>query len=393
MADVAIARCERYENAEAALLEALAPFGSLDWVRPGMKVALKVNLVSGGKPDSAVVPHPKFVSALCRLLVARGAEVVVGDSPGGLYTAPFVGHVYSASGMTAVEEVGARLNHDFSQRAVSFPEGKILRSFQYTAWLDGADAIIDVCKLKTHGMLYVYLLSCAVKNLFGVIPGTLKPEYHFRYPNPDDFAAMLVDLADFVRPRLSICDAVVAMEGNGPTAGTPRNVGAVLAAQSPHALDLAAAHIIGLRAQDVPTLAAAHRRGYIPEDAQALSIAGELFAVPRFQSGGGAQFAGIHPSHPRPPRSAGGQGHAPLDARPPGPGRARMRGLRPVRARLSRPRHPYAREASAHRPAQVHLLLLLSGILSPGGDEGAANVRRPRAGWKKHGKAMKITRR
>lgn len=279
MADVAIARCEGYENAEAALTEALAPFGGLDWARPGMKVALKVNLVSGGKPDSAVVPHPKFVSALCRLLVARGAEVVVGDSPGGLYTAPFVGHVYSASGMTAVEEVGARLNHDFSQRAVSFPEGKILRSFQYTAWLDGADAIIDVCKLKTHGMMG---MSCAVKNLFGVIPGTLKPEYHFRYPNPDDFAAMLVDLADFVRPRLSICDAVVAMEGNGPTAGTPRNVGAVLAAQSPHALDLAAAHIIGLRAQDVPTLAAAHRRGYIPEDAQALSIAGELFAVPDF---------------------------------------------------------------------------------------------------------------
>ena len=247
-----------------------------------MKVALKaLNLVSGGKPDSAVVPHPKFVSALCRLLVARGAEVVVGDSPGGLYTAPFVGHVYSASGMTAVEEVGARLNRDFSQREVSFPEGKILRSFQYTAWLDGADAIIDVCKLKTHGMMG---MSCAVKNLFGVIPGTLKPEYHFRYPNPDDFAAMLVDLADFVRPRLSICDAVVAMEGNGPTAGTPRKVGAVLAAQSPHALDLAAAHIIGLRAQGCAhALAAAHRRGYIPEDAQALSIAGELFAVPDFK--------------------------------------------------------------------------------------------------------------
>ena len=280
MTDVSIVRCADYEHAEAALTEALAPFGSLDWVRPGMKVALKVNLVSGGKPDSAVVPHPKFVSALCRLLVARGAEVVVGDSPGGLYTAPFVGHVYSASGMTAVEEVGARLNHDFSQRAVSFPEGKILRSFQYTAWLDGADAIIDVCKLKTHGMMG---MSCAVKNLFGVIPGTLKPEYHFRYPNPDDFAAMLVDLADFVRPRLSICDAVVAMEGNGPTAGTPRNVGAVLVAQSPHALDLACAHIIGLQPEDVPTLAAARKRGYIPARAEDLSVDGALFTVPDFK--------------------------------------------------------------------------------------------------------------
>ena len=199
-----------------------------------MKVALKVNLVSGGKPDSAVVPHPKFVSALCRLLVARGAEVVVGDSPGGLYTAPLCRPRLFRLRHDRRGEVGARLNHDFSQRAVSFPEGHYtyIYSFQYTAWLDGADAIIDVCKLKTHGMMG---MSCAVKNLFGVIPGTLKPEYHFRYPNPDDFAAMLVDLADFVRPRLSICDAVVAMEGNGPTAGTPRNVGAVLAAQSPHA--------------------------------------------------------------------------------------------------------------------------------------------------------------
>ena len=128
---------QRYANAEAALLEALAPFGSLDWARPGMKVALKVNLVSGGKPDSAVVPRTRNSfppSAACSSRAGR--RCVVGDSPGGLYTAPFVGHVYSASGMTAVEEVGARLNRDFSQRAVSFPEGKILRSFQYTAWLD-----------------------------------------------------------------------------------------------------------------------------------------------------------------------------------------------------------------------------------------------------------------
>lgn len=280
MTDVSIVRCADYERVEAALLEALAPFGGLDWVRPGMQVALKVNLVSGGGPERAVTPHPQLVSALSRLLAARGAEVIVGDSPGGLYTAPFVGHVYAASGMTAVEEAGARLNRDFSRREAVFPEGKMLRSFQYTAWLDGADAIIDVCKLKTHGMMG---MSCAVKNLFGVIPGTLKPEYHFRYPNPDDFADMLVDLAAFVRPRLSICDAVIAMEGNGPTAGTPRAVGAVLAAQNPHALDLAAAHIIGLRSQDVPTLAAARKRGCVPARAEDLSIAGELFAVPDFK--------------------------------------------------------------------------------------------------------------
>ena len=182
--------------------------------------------------------------------------------------------------MTAVEETGARLNRDLSQREASFPAGKVLRSFQYTAWLDWADAVIDVCKLKTHGMMG---MTCAVKNLFGVVPGTRKTEYHFRYPDPGDFADMLVDLNDFVRPRLSVCDAVVAMEGNGPTAGTPRNVGAVLVAQSPHALDLACAHIIGLRPEDVPTLAAARKRGYIPARAEDLSVDGALFTVPDFK--------------------------------------------------------------------------------------------------------------
>ena len=81
MTDVAIVRCADSAAVEAALTRALAPFGGLDWVRPGMKVALKINLVSGGRPDSAVATHPALVSALCRLLTARGAQVRVGSHP------------------------------------------------------------------------------------------------------------------------------------------------------------------------------------------------------------------------------------------------------------------------------------------------------------------------
>lgn len=271
MTDVAIVRCADYADVEAALTRALAPFGGLDWVRPGMKVALKINLVSGGRPDSAVATHPALVSALCRLLTARGAQVRVGDSPGGVYTAAYIGHFYATSGMTAVEETGARLNRDLSQREASFPAGKVLRSFQYTAWLDWADAVIDVCKLKTHGMMG---MTCAVKNLFGVVPGTRKTEYHFRYPDPGDFADMLVDLNDFVRPRLSVCDAVVAMEGNGPTQGTPRPIGCLLAAADPNALDLVCAHLMGLTPAQVPTLQAACQRGLIPSSLQDLAFFG-----------------------------------------------------------------------------------------------------------------------
>ena len=67
---------------------------------------------------------------------------------------------------------------------------KIVSSLE-EAFANGADAIIDFCKLKTHGMMG---MSAAAKNMFGIIPGTFKPEYHFRYPDHKDFAKMLVDL-------------------------------------------------------------------------------------------------------------------------------------------------------------------------------------------------------
>ena len=119
-------------------------------------------------------------------------------------------------------------------------------------------------------------MTCAVKNFFGTIPGTMKPEYHYKYPKIEDFADMIVDLCEYFKPCLCLCDAVVGMEGNGPTQGTPRAIGAVLAAGSAHALDLAAARILGFEPREVPTLAAAIDRGLCPASADALDISGAL---------------------------------------------------------------------------------------------------------------------
>ena len=272
---VSVVPCRSYDDApvEQALRDALSPIGGLDFVTPGMRVAVKVNLVTAMKPETAATVHPAVVCALVRLLRERGAEVVVGDSPGGVYTAPYLRLVYDVCGLRGVEQAGGKLNDDFSQLEAEYPEGVRAKRFPFTAYLAKADAVIDLCKLKTHGMMG---LSCAVKNLFGVIPGTVKPEFHYRYPQAPDFADMLVDLYEFVKPRLCICDAVVGMEGNGPTQGTPRPIGCLLASKSGHALDLAAAHLIGLGPKDVPTLAAAARRGLVPADVRALDVRGAL---------------------------------------------------------------------------------------------------------------------
>ena len=282
---VSLARCPNYtpEALSGALDAALTPLGGLDWVQPGMKIAIKANLLSAKRPDTAATTHPALLLALCEKLTARGASVVVGDSPGGPYAAAYVNTVYSVAGVTAVHASGATLNEDFSEQDVAFPNGAVLKQFRCTAYLLQADAIINVSKLKTHGMM---AYTGAVKNFFGAIPGFLKFEYHHLYPQHSTFANMLVDICEFFKPTLSITDAVVGMEGNGPSNGTPRQLGFIAAARNPHALDMVCSRIIGLAPSDVPTLLAAQQRELLPKTTGALSLSGNIedFAVADFKS-------------------------------------------------------------------------------------------------------------
>ena len=282
--NVSITACGDYspEHLDAALAAVLEPLGGLDWVQSGMTIAVKTNLVSRMIPESAAVTHPEAVAALTRMLVSRGARVIVGDSPGGPYTAAWVHSVYHGAGIDAVERAGGELNEDFETEEVRFPEGKTAKSFSYTSWLKKADAIIDFAKLKTHGMAG---MTCAVKNFFGSIPGTRKPEMHYLYPNTPDFCSMLVDLALYNAPRLTIVDAVDCMEGNGPTQGEPRHMGAILAADTPFNADLVCAHLIGMETADAPTVAESIDRGLCPADWRDLAISGDPdeFALPDFK--------------------------------------------------------------------------------------------------------------
>ena len=276
MTDVSIVPCASYETNEVrkALQQVLEPVGGISWVTQGMRIAIKANLVSMMKPESAATTHPALLCELVRMLKEKGAEVVIGDSPGGLYNAAMVNRVYAATGMKQAEAAGATLNDDYSIAEATFPNAMVAHDFTYTAYLDRVDAIINFCKLKTHGMMG---MSAAVKNMFGVVPGTFKPEYHFRYPDHRDFANMLIDLNSYFAPKLKLCivDAVVGMEGNGPTQGRPRKLGTLLASTCPHKLDLVCAALIGLGTQDIPTLEAAAENQLIPNSVEKLHISGD----------------------------------------------------------------------------------------------------------------------
>lgn len=250
MENVNIYKCNNYEekNISSVMAKIIDDFSCLKKIKKGTRVVIKANLVSALSPDKAATTHPVLLKMLTSYLLTKGCSVVIGDSPGGIYTQGHLNHVYK---MTKMNETGAKLNDNFNVKGAVFDNAKVLKTFDYTAYLDDADMIINFCKLKSHAMMS---MSCAVKNMFGVIPGTTKPEYHYRFPNISDFANMLIDLNEYFKPKLNIVDAIIGMDGNGPTMGDAKHIGAVLASSNPYALDYVCAKLIGLTIDDVETI-------------------------------------------------------------------------------------------------------------------------------------------
>lgn len=271
MSTVLLKECPDYspEKVRAALESAIADLGGLDWVCPGMRIGIKLNLCAAMKPEAAATTHPVMAAELTKMLAERGAEVILGDSPGGPFLAPMMSRSYKLCGVELCEEAGGKLNTDYGHITAEFPEGVSIRSFAYVRWMHECDEIISFCKLKSHGLMG---MTAAVKNLYGVIPGTYKSEYHYLHPDPADFADMLVDLNEYVRPRLCLCDAVEIMEGNGPTMGSPRHLGLLLASDSPYELDRLGAALLSIKETEVPYLPAAERRG-LTEDTDCSAMA------------------------------------------------------------------------------------------------------------------------
>ena len=235
------------------------------FLKPGMSVCLKPNLLMRAEPEKGITTHPQLVKAVVRQLQAMGiADITIADSPGGPYTRTALDMIYRASGMAAVaEETGAKLNSDTGFAACKAPNGVICREFNIINPIAQADVVINLPKLKTHGMV---TLSAGVKNLFGCVPGLQKPEFHYRFKETRDFCQMLVDLAGLVAPQLTIVDAVEAMEGNGPSGGQVRHTGMTFGGRQPYAMDMAICDFIGLDPDRVWTVRCSREVGLCPRD-------------------------------------------------------------------------------------------------------------------------------
>jgi len=252
---VSILKCDNYDysNMLDVVNKSFENLGGIEkYISKGDKVLLKANLIMKKSPEDAATTHPALIYALAKTLIDYGADVTIGDSPGGPFSEVLLKGLYKQTGMEEAARLsGAKLNFDTSSTVVPFPDGESLKSFTVANMVLNADKVISVCKLKSHGMTRY---TGAVKNMFGAIPGTTKAEYHFLCKDVESFSKCLTDICLLTKPCLSFMDAVMAMEGNGPTSGTPRFVGAVLAAENPFELDICGAKIINTPVNEIPLL-------------------------------------------------------------------------------------------------------------------------------------------
>ena len=378
--------CASYDGAEAALRQAVAAMGGMErFVRPGERILLKANLLRPAPPESAVCTHPAVLEAVARMVAEAGGSALIADSPGGaLQKESVLRNLYEKTGAAqAARASGGEVCLDPSARLVELPEGKVLRQAEIISPALDCDGIFDLCKMKTHVFMG---MTGAVKNSFGLIPGLTKVGFHGSHPDQAQFAQVLLDLIGFMKPRLSVMDAVLAMEGEGPGAsGTPRQVGLLLLSDNPLALDVIAGEIMGLpraAALGQPAGPGRHRRGDhgpAPKQQPRSAGGGGSGTVPHPLGGGGAHrrpsggsaHPGLQISRQRteqpdgvsgsPHRRGGPAVQEPAVPDPQGTAQG-VRGVRCMQKCLSRQGHHHDRPQRRRQdpPPLLHPLLLLS---------------------------------
>lgn len=265
MKKVFLAGCDEYDRAtlRKKIETGLADIGMAPDDFKNARVALKPNLLNASPVEKAVVTHPEFFRAVVDTVKSYGGAPVLVESP----AFQSLEKVVSKTGYDAIirdERIPVWNNRDTV--VAHNPSARKYRRFEIAAPLADADIIINLPKFKTHEITYI---TAAVKNLFGVIPGLNKSQWHVRAKTKSEFSEFLLDLYGAIVSEFSaskkivhIADAVIGMEGAGPGAsGTPRRIGAIVAGVDAIAVDFVLAAIVGIDSAKVTTITSGAARG------------------------------------------------------------------------------------------------------------------------------------
>ncbi|MFB0565409.1 MAG: DUF362 domain-containing protein [Candidatus Aminicenantaceae bacterium] len=256
---VSIVKLEDYKSEKIyrAINQSIDLIGKLENIlKPKSNVFVKINHLSpSSPPEKGIVTHPAFTREVLRLLRDLDCKVTVGDDIQSNSSDGFL-----ISGYRQVcKEMGIPL---INLKEKGFQEvscnGKVLAKAYISPLCLEADYIVNLPKLKTHSFT---VFTGAVKNMFGIIPYGLRLRYHRLYIKNNIFSQMLLDIFSCAPPHLTIMDGVIAMEGEGPSAGKLKKVGVIITGQDAVAVDAVATKIVGYNPMDIYTTYYADERG------------------------------------------------------------------------------------------------------------------------------------
>ncbi|MBD2310292.1 DUF362 domain-containing protein [Desertifilum sp. FACHB-1129] len=259
-ATVSLCRANSYDDLvlRNALIQVLEPLGGISaFVKPGSRVLLKPNLLTGARPQKECVTRPEIVRCVAQLVLEAGGKPFLGDGPAfgsarGVAVANGYQPLLEELNLPVVEFSGKRY------QTVSDTFNHLLLSKEAME----ADVTINLPKVKSHVQL---TMTLGVKNLFGCVPGKMKAWWHMEAGKDSGrFGEMLVETARAIAPDLTILDGIIGHEGKGPSGGEPRFLGILGAADNVFALDRAFLEILQVDPATVPTAAAASRLNLYP---------------------------------------------------------------------------------------------------------------------------------
>jgi uncharacterized protein (DUF362 family) len=248
-----------YEALRESLQTLLEHYGGMAaFVKPGQRVLLKPNLLTGARPTKECTTRAELVYAVASMVIESGGIPFLGDSPAfgsakGVAQANGYQAILEELNLPIVEFQGKRyetVNEEFNHLLLCKEAME-------------ADVVINLPKLKSHVQL---TLTMGAKNLFGCVPGKMKAWWHMEAgKDANRFAEMLVETARAINPNLTILDGIIGHEGNGPSGGEPRPLGILAASTDVFALDRAIVEILKVSPEQVPTVAASMRMGLCGE--------------------------------------------------------------------------------------------------------------------------------
>ena len=239
----------------------------------GKRVLLKPNAGRNAQPQTGITTHPQVVAAAIGAFKEAGADVAVGESP---ITGVAALDAFENSGIADVARERDCPLIDMDMRryvTIDIPEGVAIKSLKVCREIAEYDIIVSIPVMKTHMHTGVTL---SVKNMKGCLWRRSKVELHMlpRLLEHEDRSLdiAIADMASVLCPHLAIIDGTIGMEGLGPSAGTPKALGVVVAGVDPFAADSVACGIMGISAHDIPHLRMGSQRAHGVIDLDSIAI-------------------------------------------------------------------------------------------------------------------------